>query len=108
MSVSSACVAIYARCSDPKQAERDLSIPAQIDEARRWAANNRCEVVQEYIEPGESARTDHRPAFQQMIADARRKPSAFDTILVWKFSRFARNREDSVIYKGCWSATASG
>jgi len=92
------CV-IYARCSDPKQAERDLSIPAQLDEARRWAASHHIEVVQDYIEPGESARTADRPVFQQMIADARRKSRKFDTILVWKFSRFARSREDSVIYK---------
>jgi len=92
------CV-VYARCSDPKQAERDLSIPAQLDEARRWAAGHRFEVVQEYIEPGESARTADRPVFQQMIADARRRSRRFDTILVWKFSRFARSREDSVIYK---------
>ena len=99
MTISTSRVAIYARCSDAKQAERDLSIPAQIDEARRWASSNRCEVVHEYIEPGESARTDDRPAFQQMIEDAGRKPRPFDVVLVWKFNRFARSRKDSVGYK---------
>lgn len=34
-----------------------------------------------------------------MIALAKRKPKPFDVILVWKYSRFARNREDSVVYK---------
>ena len=34
-----------------------------------------------------------------MIAAARRKNKPFDAILVWKLSRFARNREDSIIYK---------
>ena len=30
---------------------------------------------------------------------AKRQPKPFDVILVWKYSRFARNREDSVVYK---------
>jgi DNA invertase Pin-like site-specific DNA recombinase len=34
-----------------------------------------------------------------MIAAAKKKESSFDVILVWKLSRFARNREDSIIYK---------
>lgn len=34
-----------------------------------------------------------------MIGLAKRNPKPFDVILVWKYSRFARNREDSVIYK---------
>ncbi|MBE0415295.1 MAG: recombinase family protein [Dehalococcoidia bacterium] len=34
-----------------------------------------------------------------MIATARQKLPPFEAILVWKLSRFARNREDSIIYK---------
>ena len=34
-----------------------------------------------------------------MIAAAKQKPAPFRVILVWKFSRFARNREDSIVYK---------
>ena len=34
-----------------------------------------------------------------MISIAKQKPKLFDAILVWKLSRFARNREDSIIYK---------
>ena len=34
-----------------------------------------------------------------MIAYARRKIKPFDAILIWKHSRFARNREDAIIYK---------
>jgi DNA invertase Pin-like site-specific DNA recombinase len=34
-----------------------------------------------------------------MIIAARQKPAPFEAILVWKLSRFARNREDSIIYK---------
>lgn len=34
-----------------------------------------------------------------MIGIAKQKPKPFDAILLWKFSRFARNREDSIVYK---------
>ena len=34
-----------------------------------------------------------------MIGTAKQKPRPFDAILLWKFSRFARNREDSIVYK---------
>ena len=34
-----------------------------------------------------------------MIALAKQKNPPFDSILVWKLSRFARNREDSILYK---------
>ena len=34
-----------------------------------------------------------------MIKIAKSKPKKFDVILVHKFDRFARSREDSVVYK---------
>ena len=35
----------------------------------------------------------------RMIGTAKKKPKPFDAILVYALSRFARNREDSVVYK---------
>lgn len=40
-----------------------------------------------------------RPEFQKMISLAKSKPAPFQLILVWKFSRFARNQEESIVYK---------
>jgi len=57
------------------------------------------EIVTEFVDAAESATTDDRPQFRDMISAARLKPAPFDFILVWKFSRFSRNREDSVLYK---------
>lgn len=34
-----------------------------------------------------------------MIGLAKQKPAPFSAILVWKFSRFARNQEESIVYK---------
>ncbi len=44
-------------------------------------------------------RAQNRPAFQRMIAAARCPKNEIRAILVWKFSRFARNQEESVVYK---------
>jgi site-specific DNA recombinase len=91
--------AIYARVSSEKQAEKDLSIPAQLKALRRYTLERGWNIVDEYVDEAESARSASRPAFQDMIAAVKKKEKPFDIILVWKLSRFARNREDSIIYK---------
>ena len=53
----------------------------------------------EYVDEAESGRSAHRPQFQRMVADVRRDPTPFNAVLVWKYSRFARSREDSIVYK---------
>jgi len=88
---------IYARVSTDEQAERDLSIPFQLERCRYHAQGKGWEIVKEFVDAGESARTDKRPEFQKMIAAARNKE--FDVILVHKFDRFARNDYDFIIYE---------
>ena len=88
---------IYARVSTDEQAERDLSIPFQLERCRYHAQGKGWQVVKEYVDAGESARTDKRHDFQRMITAARDK--AFDIILVHKFDRFARNDYDFVVYE---------
>ena len=90
-------VAIYARVSTDEQAERDLSIPFQLERCRYHAQGKGWEVVKEFVDAGESARTDKRPEFQKMITAARAKE--FDVILIHKFDRFARNDYDFITYE---------
>lgn len=97
--------AIYLRVSSERQAERDTSIPSQEAECRRYAENKGYDILPNHIytDAAKSARKIDRPAFQKMFqvvkAGRRTKSSPFDVLLVWKFSRFARNREDSIILK---------
>ena len=91
--------ALYARVSSQGQADKDLSIPAQLKALREYALKKGGTVTAEFIDEAESARSADRPKFQEMIYAAKQKICLFDTILVWKFSRFARNREDSILYK---------
>ncbi len=91
-------VAIYARVSSERQ-DIALSISAQLRTLREYTLRNGHTMVKEYIDEAESGRSIDRPGFKQMIVAARQKPAPFEAILVWKLSRFARNREDSIIYK---------
>lgn len=89
---------IYARVSSERQ-DVDLSISAQLHALQDYANKNGHHVVREFVDEAESGKTTDRPAFRDMIAQARRTSKPFDLILVWKYSRFARNREDSIIFK---------
>lgn len=51
------------------------------------------------MDEAETGRTTARPAFREMISLARRPNKPFEQILVWKYSRFTRSREDSILYK---------
>lgn len=92
--------ALYIRVSTDRQEE--LSPDAQKRLLIDYAKKNNIIVNSEhiYIENGISGKSaNNRPEFQKMIATAKMKPRPFDVILVWKFSRFARNQDESVFYK---------
>lgn len=92
-------VAAYARVSSKEQAEKELSIPAQLKAIRKYCQDKNYKLVAEYIDEGKSAKTADRPAFQKMIAIAKKQNRHFDAIIVHKFDRFSRSREDHVVYK---------
>ena len=92
--------AAYIRVSTEDQLE--YSPDSQIRKIREYAERNNIIIPDENIftDEGISGRSaEKRPAFMKMISLAKSVPSLFSVILVWKFSRFARNREDSIIYK---------
>ena len=89
---------LYARVSSDKQ-DVNLSISAQLRALREYALKNDLEIVREFVDEAETGRTAQRPVFLEMIGLAKQKPALFDALLVWKFSRLARNREDSILYK---------
>lgn len=86
---------IYARYSSFGQ--REESIEGQLKICREYAEANGYAVLGEYIDRAKSATNDNRADFQRMVADAER--GLFDAVLVYQFDRFARNRQDSVLYK---------
>ncbi len=92
--------AAYIRVSTEDQVE--YSPASQLEKIRDYAKRNGYILPDRFIfaDEGISGRnTAKRPEFNRMIGVAKQKPKPFDAILLWKFSRFARNREDSIVYK---------
>lgn len=94
--------AVYIRVSTDEQAREGYSLDAQLKAIKKYSQNNDILIDSKYIfsDEGISGRkAEKRPAFMEMIKQAKSKPRKFDIILVHKFDRFSRNREDSVVYK---------
>ncbi len=89
----------YLRVSSSQQADKDFdaegfSIPGQREACEREAEKLKAEVVGEFIDRGESAKTAKRPALKAMLE--RLKRGDIDYVIVHKVDRLARNRADDV------------
>ena len=92
--------AAYIRVSDERQDE--YSPDSQLKKIREYAAREGYLIPDDYVfyDDGISGRSvKKRDDFNRMIAIAKEKTHPFDAIFVWKFSRFARNQEESMVYK---------
>jgi DNA invertase Pin-like site-specific DNA recombinase len=92
--------AAYIRVSTEEQDE--YSPDSQLKLAREYAAKQGYWIPDEYVffDDGISGKTaKKRPSFNHMIALAKDKSHPFDTIFVWKYSRFARSQEESIVFK---------
>ena len=84
---------IYARFSCNKQ--REASIDDQLRICRQWCQREKYAIVAEYCDYAISGRTDDRPEFQRMVANA----GESDIVLVYMMDRFSRGEYDAPIYK---------
>ena len=93
--------ACYIRVSTDDQTE--YSPDSQKKLILAYAAAHSLALPEEFVfmeQEGVSGRmAEKRPEFQRMIGAAKGRPRPFDVILVWKYSRFARNQEESIVYK---------
>lgn len=83
---------IYARFSSDKQDE--ASIDAQVRACREYAAGKGFTVLEVYADEAVSGKTASRKAYQRMLRDVDR--GTFDTILIHKYDRVARNLGEHV------------
>jgi DNA invertase Pin-like site-specific DNA recombinase len=92
--------AAYIRVSDERQDE--FSPISQLKKIREYAAKEGYQIPDEYVyyDDGISGRsTRGRDNFKRMINDAVSKEHPFENLYVWKFSRFSRSMEDSIMFK---------
>ena len=90
----------YVRVSTDDQVE--YSPTSQLKLILNYALENKIFIEEKYIfhDDGISGtKADKRSSFLKMISIAKSKPKPFDVILVYDFSRFARNKDESVMYK---------
>ncbi len=80
--------ACYARVSTDDQADRNLSIPAQLRECRAFVQKEGGLWTAEFSDPGFSGTTMDRPGLQEMLTAARQ--SAFDVLVIQKSDRLSR------------------
>lgn len=90
-------VALYLRYSSEKQSEQ--SIEGQLRDCIAYCKRKEYRIVDIYVDRALSARkgVEKRVQFQEMISDS--AYHRWDFVIVWKLDRFARNREDSALYK---------
>lgn len=87
--------AIYSRVSHEEQVE-GWSLDAQHELCMALVQQRNWSIAPQHIhfEPGRSAKTDARPAFQRMMRQAQARQ--FDYIIVHKLDRFSRSLSDVV------------
>src|SRR5579875_3375561 len=95
LSLQSRTAVMYLRVSTKEQAEKDgesegYSIPAQRDACRRKAQALHADVIEEFIDAGESAKSADRPDLQRLLEFV--SQHKVDYVIVHKIDRLARNR----------------
>src|SRR5688572_17922163 len=88
---------LYARKSTDDEERQLLSIEAQLDELREYAAKEGLSIAQEFIE-SQTAKKPGRPVFNKMLAEVEK--GAATGLLSWHPDRLARNSVDGgrIIY----------
>lgn len=84
---------LYARVSTDRQAQKDLSIPAQIAAMKEYARINNWKVIDNFVDEGESARTANRPELRRLLQYCKEHKEV-DVVIVHKLDRLARNLVD--------------
>lgn len=90
--------AAYLRVSSTAQ-DVENSIEAQLDRITKWAEEHGYVIVKVFTDRARTGKFANRPDFQEMIEVAESDGCPFAVVLVWRFSRFFRNRMESGFYK---------
>lgn len=88
----------YGYCRYSSHMQDEKSIEQQKMEIEEYAKRNNIQIIQYYIDEAKSGTKNEREGFQNMISDAC-KNKQIECVLVWKTDRFARNTQDSLIYR---------
>lgn len=82
----------YARVSTDKQAERGVSLEAQVEKIRAMAVVHSAELIDTIVDGGESAKSLQRPGMERLLAMVDRRE--IDAVIVAKLDRLTRSVKD--------------
>jgi site-specific DNA recombinase len=88
---------LYVRVSTDDQAEDPLNLENQEKRCRAYCAQRGLAVVEVFVDAGESARTNNRPKFQEMLRYCKAARGQVGYVVVENLSRFARNLLDQAL-----------
>lgn len=90
-------VAVYIRYSSENQRD-GYSVEYQLDECMKYINDHNMLFVKAYVDEAVSGKsTNKRNSFFDMIADVKR--GEYDCVVVYKYSRFARNLVEATLYR---------
>lgn len=93
-----ATAVIYARVSDRKQAEEEISVPAQIEHGHKLARTLNADVLRVFKDEGRSAfSAGNRRNFEAAVEFAVLMQATY--FITWSSARFARNQIETVLFK---------
>lgn len=85
---------IYCRVSTKEQVDEGNSLKTQQKNCIDFAMKNQYEVVNVYIEQGESAKTADRTELKKMLHFCAQRKNNVDAVIVYKLDRLSRNIDD--------------
>ena len=96
MNKETKAAAIYLRSSKDRS---DVSIAAQRHDLQKLATERKLEIVSEYTDVVESAKSEHRSGFQRLLADLKAPHRRWGTILFLDTSRLSRRRYVAQVFR---------
>lgn len=89
--------AVYIRYSSENQRE-GYSVEYQLDECKKYIDDHGFVFVRSYVDEAVSGRSaNNRTGFFDLLADV--KLGLYDVVIVYKYSRFARNLMEATLYR---------
>ena len=84
----------YYRVSTKEQVEEGNSLSTQEKLCKEWARKNGYEIIEQFIEQGESAKTADRTELQKLFIYCANKKNMVDAVVIYKLDRLSRNTDD--------------
>lgn len=89
----------YIRVSGDAQADRGLPVAGQREALQTYADEHGMIIPRWFVDEARPGSSDQRDAFQAMMRLAHATPAPCQVILLWSWSRFARDQDDAHFWK---------